>query len=461
MTSENGLPGIQLESMASPKTTRILWVGLGLIIGVYCVVAVLYSIYTPAWQVPDEPAHYNYIRHLAEERSFPILEFGDYDQQYLSTLTSSGFPPELSIETLEYEDHQPPLYYLLSTPVFLASGGVLLPIRLLSVVFGAGVVAFSGLAIWTLFPGNAPLAIIVAGVVAFVPQHVAMLAGINNDSLSEFWIAFGLWLLFLCMTSNIKRSRRWYLALGIVIGLGLLTKTLAYLLVPVAAIGLFLKARRENLEWRQTVRIGLWIFVPAGLLGLLWWGRNLSVYGWPDLLGLQRHNLVVLGQPRTAEWIEQFGVGEYALRFFQTTFNSFWGQFGWMGVLMDARVYLLLQFLTGAILLGAVYVLWLKPTLGSLQRDGLWTLFVMAAITTVLYLAYNVEFVQHQGRYLFPALTPLATGMAFGLLGWSTFLTRRWPGNARLVVWLPVTIVPFLAALSLFALFRFIVPALG
>ncbi len=44
-----------------------------LILLVYFVLASLYAIYTPAWQAPDEPAHYNYVRYLAENGHFPVL----------------------------------------------------------------------------------------------------------------------------------------------------------------------------------------------------------------------------------------------------------------------------------------------------------------------------------------------------------------------------------------------------
>src|SRR5690349_7535768 len=80
----------------------------------YLIIGTLYALQTPRWQVPDEPAHYNYIRQLVTQHAFPVLEPGDYNQAYLSELTSTGFPPEKPIDSLEYEDHQPPLYYLLA-----------------------------------------------------------------------------------------------------------------------------------------------------------------------------------------------------------------------------------------------------------------------------------------------------------------------------------------------------------
>ena len=77
----------------------------------------------PAWQAPDEPAHYNYIRYLAETGRFPVLQMGDYPHDYLEEIKSRRFPPDLSIDPIRYEYHQPPLYYSLAAPVYLLAKG--------------------------------------------------------------------------------------------------------------------------------------------------------------------------------------------------------------------------------------------------------------------------------------------------------------------------------------------------
>ncbi len=57
----------------------------------YLVIGTLFAALTPAWQVPDEPAHYNYVRQLSAG-IWPIIEIGDYDQGYLEELKAEGFP---------------------------------------------------------------------------------------------------------------------------------------------------------------------------------------------------------------------------------------------------------------------------------------------------------------------------------------------------------------------------------
>jgi hypothetical protein len=86
--------------------------------------------------VPDEPAHYNYVRFVALERSLPVLQPGDYDQGYLERIKAERFPPSMPIDSIRYEFWQPPLYYILAAPIYLATGGSLLGLRLFSVAAG-------------------------------------------------------------------------------------------------------------------------------------------------------------------------------------------------------------------------------------------------------------------------------------------------------------------------------------
>ncbi|MGB9890160.1 MAG: glycosyltransferase family 39 protein [Anaerolineae bacterium] len=403
---------------------------LVLILFVYAVTAILYAVYTPPWQAPDEPAHYNYIRALAEERMLPVIEEGDYDQEYLSRLTSQKFPPELSIAPLRYEDHQPPLYYLLGVPVYLLFNGALIPLRLLSVALGLLLLTVVYRLVRTLFPDCPFLALGVLALIAFLPQHVAMTAAVNNDTLAELVLATALWL---AVRPN---PHPW--PLGAVLGLALLTKTTAYVALPVALLALWWNGTPINADGRgcspdslstrarprpalrAAARTGR-MLLAALLLAGPWLVRNATVYGWTDPLGLARHNIVVQGQPRTAEWLAQYGFVGLAVRFLRTTFQSFWGQFGWMGVPMHPPVYLALAVLSA--LLGLGFLAWWRdrrrPRLTLLQRRGAILLALSATLTVLSYLWYNLTFVQHQGRYLFPALAPLALAGALGLEWWT------------------------------------------
>jgi hypothetical protein len=312
-----------------------------------------------------------------------------------------------------------------------------------------------------LFPARPWLALTAAGFVAFIPQHVAMLAGVNNDSLSELIIAVGLWLI---LRQNRLGLAPWPLAL--VLGLAFVTKVQAYILAPVIGLLWLMKWREAGWqEWRRYARLILAIFIPALLIGALYWGRNVLIYGWPDFVGGLRHNTVVIGQPTTADWIVQHGwLGQpdsLLNRFVQFTFQSFWGQFGWMGVVMDQRVYGALLIFSAGLGIGVVGAWPSWNTLGEAERAGLTLLMASGALTVLLYLYYNLGYVQHQGRYLFPALLPIGTAAAVAVGQWV-----KWLGALRLpqTIWMApvVHLLPViaLAALALFALYRFLVPAL-
>ncbi len=398
-----------------------------LILLAYLIIGGIYANLTPLWQAPDEPAHYNYVHYVASQGGFPQLVQGCYDQVYLDELKARRFPPELSIAGICYEFHQPPLYYSLASPIFTLSQGSLPALRLFSVLLGAGVVA---LAFWigqTIFPNRAEISLGTMALVAFVPMHLAIVASANNDALAELILAGLLLLLTRRLVAATPPSSRADLLLGFLLGLGLITKTTVYIAIPLTAVTLWWAAPQRN--WAGLGRPVLLVFGLALLLALPWYLRNAALYGQFDLLGLRRHDEVVVGQLRTADFLAEVGWSTYLSNFATTTFHSFWGQFGWMAVPMDGRTYLLLNLLTLVAVGGVVGWLmriWRGTPRGRLSagpRRALGLLALTIGLTILGYLWYNLTFVQFQGRYLFPALIPLGLLFALGL---AEAVSPRW-----------------------------------
>ncbi len=416
---------------------------LALIVIVYLVLGTAYAIGTPKWQAPDEPAHFNYIVYLAERHRVPVLQMGDYPHAYLEEIKAAGFPDHMSIEPLRYESHQPPLYYLLAAIVykitfFLPLEGRVLALRLFSVVLGGVLLYLAYRLVKEIFPDDEALALGTTAFVAAVPMHLALTAAINNDTLAELILVGVLW----GLVKWIKEGQGMTpVGLGVLMGLGLVTKSTTYISVPLAFVVIVVNRCTALPKVPRTfIRSLVAVFGPALLLALPWWGRNVVVYGDMDLLGLRRHDAVIVGQPRTAEWLAQLGAVELVKRFLVTTFRSFWAQFGWMGVLVDERIYLALAFLCALVGLGFLLFLWRSgQTLSSYQKRALGLLGLSALFTLASYLWYNVQLVQHQGRYLFPALGPL--GLAFAL-GWREVLIRQ---RAKTIVGLFLVLLVLLA----------------
>jgi 4-amino-4-deoxy-L-arabinose transferase-like glycosyltransferase len=484
-----------------------------LILAAYLLAGGLYAVVTPAWQAPDEPAHYNYVRSLAENGHLPVLRPGDYPAAYLEQIKSAHFPPTMSIDSIRYESWQPPLYYTLAMPIYWLAGGALIPLRFLSVILGAGLVVTAYAVALTVYPGDTRLALGAAAFVAFIPMHLTMTASVNNDALADLLLALVM-LRLMRWTQGASRHPYDLAITGLLLGLGLITKATVYAVaIPAALLVLLLDERRLV----PLARRALAIFGPALLLALPWYARNVALYGWPDLLGKLNHDTIVVGQLRTADYLAQVGWAAYLRDFATTSFHSFWGQFGWMAVPMDGQTYLALGLFSALAAVGLIisagdllpsaYSLRTERIVaspfGELERDkvgrlaGLWVIFTLLFI----YLYYNLSFVQFQGRYLFPALAPIGL---FATLGLRQILSRRWAwlgaglcgiaavwiglngvlnggldkwglliaGGGAIALaarrWLPgccddwVLAAPFagLAALSAYSLFAFIVPYL-
>lgn len=405
---------------------------LALILVIYALIASLYAVYTPAWQAPDEPAHYNYIRYLVETHHLPVLQTGDYPAAYLEEIKARRFPPEMSIDGIRYESHQPPLYYLLAVPAFVIGRALpiatpLLAVRLFSVTLGAIFIALSYHTARLALPEYPHAGWGTAAFIATLPMFAAISGAANNDVLAALVVTLVAHQLL--VTEQHGWTTRRALGLGLAVGACLLTKLQAYIavgLVAVAWLSTVHRLRTAKQAVRPMITYALIISGVAISMALPWFIRNMVIYGAYDPLGMVRHDEVVIGQLTTAELVSAIGPIPLLKRLCQTTFQSFWGQFGWMGVLLPIQVYQALAVLAGLAFLGVI------DACLTLRRHGVepskrlrYILLGTWIILTVAgFLWYNLHYVQHQGRYLFPALVPLGLLFSMGLQ--RLFKQRPW-----------------------------------
>jgi 4-amino-4-deoxy-L-arabinose transferase-like glycosyltransferase len=362
-----------------------------------------------------------------------VLHPGDYPHAYLEEIKARGFPPDMPVDPIRYEFHQPPLYYLLAAPVYALAGGALLPLRFVSVALGAGIVIAAYAVARRVSPAQPWIAAGAAAFVAFLPQHLATVSQVGNDVLAELLVALAL----LAALTWVQPGRVWStwqrLGLGLLLGLILITKTTAYVVLPLVLAVMVWRWLAEKATGRRIAADLALVWGVALLMALPWYARNVAIYGWPDALGLIRHDDVVVGQLRTADYLAQNGPGSYVRRLGEFTFKSFWGVFGWLGVFMDSRAYLVLALITLTALGGLASRALLRwsgtsakraaPAMAAGANRAMW---VLVLFTVLAYGWYNMQFVQHQGRYLFAALIPIAIGFA---VGWDEAVqprTARW-----------------------------------
>ena len=469
---------------------RPAFLGLALVVLVAVLLGYLYATNVPKWNAPDEPAHFNYVRHLATTETLPVLEMGAYDHRMMEERMSAKFPDRLPNDWIRYESHQPPLYYALATPIYLATAAQpietqVLALRLFSTLLGAVGLVLAFLLVRQVFPKDELLAFAVPGIIAFVPMRVAMYAAVENDALAEVAMTAVL----LALVVGLKRETTWRYdaVVGVLLAAALLTKAVDYLaVVLVAAAYLVAEVRRSHLlPWGRTdptlstshpsgegeeraraatllrprearaegigpvlVRRYAVTYGVAATLAGWWFVRNLVVYGWPDIFGLRRHDAVVAGQPLTAQ-----PFAEAARHFVETAFNSFWAQFGWMGILVDSRVYTALTLVCAAaaagLLAALIRVAIRRRTAGPVEVWAVGLLALGAVGVAVGVVAYNLTYLQPQGRYFFATLPTIGLALAGGL-------REICPRPLRPAMF--VCLVAGLAALTYLCLARFVIP---
>lgn len=437
------------------------------IILVFLVIGTLFAFRVPDWQAPDEPAHYNYVAQVASGDVLPVIEMGDWNNDYLEELKANDFAPDLldELDTVQYEDHQPPLYYWLATPFYIVSNGNLEIVRLYSVLLGAIAVVLTFAIAREVFPERPEIALGAMALYAFLPQNVHILASMNNDALADVMIA----ILLLLSIRYLKGKNVSLWQIGLVMGITFITKTTAYFMAGVVLIVIFMRWRQnEEKDWLTLLKDYLQFDIPAGLFALLYWGRNIATYGFPDFLGLKAHDSIVVGQLRTADYMADIGVSEYWKTAFETTFNSFWGKFGWMEANMgDALPFVIWAIVVFVILAITGLIFYAKTTIsvGASHdspdenphniQSAIWiTLGFVLLLAMLQFVYYNLTFVQFQGRYIFAGLIPFAIGIVLGIDTWRKQFLERYS-------WLTIAIFLLFVPLDVYLIWRVIPGAVG
>jgi 4-amino-4-deoxy-L-arabinose transferase-like glycosyltransferase len=418
---------------------------LGGILLLYVAFAAAYARYTPAWNNPDEPAHYVYIAHIAETGTLPVLEPGDWTPDRLEPLIRGHFPQgeATAIDFLRYEAWQPPLYYLVSAPVYRLAPAAsrLEALHAFNILLGAASLTLAYLVARAFFTRLGVLGaeerwlpLLVAGALVGVPMFAATSAAINNDNLAN--VFGGLLTLLLLRALAGPLSARWAILLGAVLGLGVLTKLTLGFFLPLALAALVVGGRRH--AGRRCV-----VLLAAMLVVLSpWLVRQGLTYGWDDLLAKRRHDAILIGRGFPSLELS------YWLGWGTRLFRSAWALFGWMQVPTSEKVYQMWSAVSQLGLVGVlVYVAWRKLDRRALLLGAV----VAGAFATVVYYNLTTD-VQPQGRFLYVALAALVSLLA---LGWSAVLPPRLrvPGLAVLDV--------VLVALNAYTLAAFLRPAFG
>lgn len=215
-------------------------------------------------------------------RDFSVLLLPALARILLHTLTNGqyGFHRD-ELATLDDARHlawgyvaYPPLTPLLARLAMELFGPSLVALRSLAALAQGAAVVFTGLMAREL-GGNRRAQIVAALAVAISPLSVAQGAVFQYVGFDFLWWVLAGWLMIRLLRSE---DPRWWLAIGAVVGLGMMTKyTMAFLVVGMAA-GVLVTPARHYLRSRW-----LWYGVALSLLIFM-----------PNLLWLIRHDFISL-----------------------------------------------------------------------------------------------------------------------------------------------------------------------
>jgi 4-amino-4-deoxy-L-arabinose transferase-like glycosyltransferase len=450
-------------SRSAPRSLQPLV--LSLLLALYLCLSLAYNTAVPLGEGPDEGGHFDYALFLAREGRLPVQarepgQLGDVPGEghqpplaYLLMLPAvSWLPPEQLALPLTanprfvWSGGDEPAAYVRGSQEYWPWRGTVLAwhlARAVSTLLGA----VTALATWAAarrlrYGGTA--ALLAAALVALNPQFLFTSALVTNDALLAALGAGALWLAVdgrrqtadgsteIINEDSGQRSavsgrergeqggRRTAvnaLLLGLLLGLALITKQSAVLLLPLLPLAAWRQApgRRARLAY-----LGLAGAVIVAVSGW-WYARNAQLYG--DALGLGAFRAEFTTQPW--EWRDP---AAWAGALWQLH-ESFWARFGWMSVRAPSWLYAAYALLALAALAGlagsAVAARRRGATLGI--PLAVWVLPLLALGWTLSF-ALTAGLVAWQGRFLFPAVAAVALLLARGLAFW---LDRRPPTADR------------------------------
>jgi 4-amino-4-deoxy-L-arabinose transferase-like glycosyltransferase len=384
------------------RATRAL---VGLQLAALLVLGVLTVARAHVWAEIDERPHYDYIEKVVEDHRIPRpTDLVSWEVQAITVRSwphrSPVGPETMGLAGRSYEAIQPPLYYLVAAPAFLALGDHRVKVFAVR-AFDLLLAALAVLLLWKLAQAvrAGPPAFALAAAVLLWPGVIVREITIGNSPLELVLTTAFLLVLWRAASASGWRP---LVAAAVLLGLGLLTKLTLLCLVP-----LFLVVLARRVRSRRGALTALAVAVLPLLVLAPWLIANDVRYGGPvtvDITGNAGISVATAGPalgarlsalgglyvrlvqgPLPQEWLHQYNV--------KWVHHTCW-------ILVLGLVALALFALLARARDPRVWFL-AAPFLGGLL------------LTTVVYLATgNDAFLM---RYLYPTLPPLALAAALAL----------------------------------------------
>jgi hypothetical protein len=232
------------------------------------------------WQLPwllgyDMDKHLDYVEYIARHRSLPLATDG-------------------------WQMFQPPLFYLIEAPWYallsphFGKEVVIRVLRFVPLLCGLAQIEIVYRAARAVFPEREDLQTIATVVGGLMPMHIYISQVIGNEPLAGSLTSLMVLLCLLLLVEPTRKPRLWfYVLMGVVWGLALLSKVTPLLLAPLVVAAIAIHYRRHGGTWGHgLVRTGLVLgacFLTSGWYFLRNWaslGKPFAAGSWDPATGL-------------------------------------------------------------------------------------------------------------------------------------------------------------------------------
>lgn len=422
---------------------------------------VLWSVTTPAFRAPDEQTHLDSVLRIAYGGGWPAPGDAWVAPAIADAVDEAAYPADppgrwvhrpderqlVDVEPVPREDRtrvdttnavgdassgteidqmtqHPPAYYALGAAVLRVTGladarwdQAMLALRLLDVVLLALVVPLAAGAARRV-TGSASAGLVAASFPLFLPQLGHVMGSVNNDAFVVLAGAGATYLAARVVTGDLRW--RVAVALGAVVGLGLLGKVMLAFALPMVGVAYLLARGRP---WPARLGRLAVATAAAGVVGGWWWVRNVLMLG----------AVQPVGRPRDLDTMAPVADGDVASLITEKLAQAFFGNLSWLEIRLDGR-----WVVAGSIALGVAALV--AVALPGARRAAVALLLFPAGLAAgVAFNAWDFHaetgrLAAVQGRYLFAGVAALAGVVAIAL--WQ--LARR--AERRLAVAVPVVV---------------------
>lgn len=344
---------------------------------------------TPLFRAPDEEAHFNYIKYVAHNLSFPVQ------------VKDAG--PEVN------ENWQAPLYYVVMAPVYSAvsamsdsENATVYVLRGFSVLCWLLNLWFAFMFLNHLRIEDSFLRLLFLLPLCLLPTYIFTSAAINNDNLLILVGGAAL-----CVLAKSPLSPTRATAFGCLLGIGMLTKLTALVYIPVLAAMSLLDCVRKRTRLTSALLSCVAAIAIATATFAPWAVRNQRLYG--SVTGENAGDF-------RYHWQSVFQGIDCSISYMS---DSFWAASGaWNDIGYPFCVFArpILWFALGGLAYLAVSRSNRPGHLGPARtRDFVVALAMAVSINLLLVLRMGVLYGQAQGRHLFALLYGISLLLSIGL----------------------------------------------